>query len=57
MTRPRQILLGVLAAAGMTLVLAVVVLSSNWAARRTQEELIRIIEVRFDATPSSKRSR
>jgi len=48
-TRPRQILLGVLAAAGITLALGVVVLSSDWAARRTQEELIRIIEVRFDA--------
>ena len=33
----------------MTLALAIVVLSSDWAARRTQEELIRIIEVRFDA--------
>jgi hypothetical protein len=48
-TRRRQLLFGVLAAAGMTLMLAVTVLSSDWAARRTQAELIRIIETRFDA--------
>ena len=50
MTRPRQILLGVLAAAGITLGLGVAVLSSDWAARRTQQEIIRQLETGFDAT-------
>lgn len=49
MTRLRRILLGVLAASGLTLLLATAVLSSDWAARRTQEEIIHILEVRFDA--------
>jgi hypothetical protein len=48
-TRRRQLLFGVLAAAGITIVLAAVVLSSDWATRRTQEEIIRILEVRLDA--------
>jgi hypothetical protein len=42
-------LLGVLVAAGVTLALAVAVLSSDWATRRTQRELVRIIEGRLDA--------
>lgn len=50
MTRRRRLLLGVLMAAGLTLLLAVGVLSTNWAARRTQEEIVRILEARFDAT-------
>ena len=50
MTRPRQILLGVLAAAVLTLGLGIAVLSSNWAARRTQQEIIRQLETGFDAT-------
>jgi hypothetical protein len=43
------LLLGVLAAAGMTLGLGVAVLSSDWAAHRVARELIRIIEGRLDA--------
>jgi hypothetical protein len=42
-------LLGVLAAAGLTLALGVAVLSSDWATRRTARELVRIIEGRLDA--------
>jgi len=49
-TRPRQILLGVLAAAGVTLGAGAAVLSSDWAARRTQQEIIRQLETGFDAT-------
>ncbi len=50
MIRRRRLLLGVLLATGLTLLLAVGVLSSQWAERRTQEELVRILEARFDAT-------
>ena len=52
MTRTRKLLLGVLVAAGMTVALGVAVLSSDWAARRTQRELVRILEARFDARAS-----
>ena len=52
MTRTRKLLLGVLVAAGMTVALGVAVLSSDWAARRTQRELVRILEARFDAKAS-----
>jgi hypothetical protein len=48
-TRFLRALVGVLVAAVLMLVLGVAVLSSNWAMRRTQQELIRIIEVRSDA--------
>jgi hypothetical protein len=48
-TRSRQVLLGILVAAGLTLLVAAVVLSSGWAKTRSQQELIRIIEVRLDA--------
>jgi hypothetical protein len=48
-TRPRQLLLGILAAVGMTILLALAVLSSDWAERRTQQELARILETRLDA--------
>jgi hypothetical protein len=44
------LLFGALVAIGLTLLLAVAVLSSNWAARRTGQELVRILEARFDAT-------
>jgi hypothetical protein len=50
MTRRRQLLFGVLMAAGLTVLLAVGVLSSNWAERRVQQEIVRILEARFDAT-------
>ena len=49
MTRPQRILLGVLVAVGMAIALAAAVLSSEWATRRTQRELVRIIESRLDA--------
>ena len=49
MTRPRQVLLGILAAASITILLGVAVLSSDWAARRAQQELARILEARLDA--------
>ena len=52
MTRTRRLLLGVLVATGMTVALGVAVLSSDWAARRTQRELVRILEARFDARAS-----
>ena len=52
MTRKRQLLIGVLGAAAVTLAIATVVLSSDWATRRTQRELLRIIETRFDAKAS-----
>ena len=42
-------LLGVLSAAGLTALLALAVLSSDWAARRTGQELARILEARLDA--------
>jgi hypothetical protein len=48
--RIRRILIGVLAAVGLVVLLASVVLSSDWAARRTAQELIRIVEARFDAS-------
>ena len=49
MTRPQRILLGVLVAVGMAIALAAAVLGSEWATRRTQRELVRIIESRLDA--------
>jgi hypothetical protein len=49
MRRTWKILLGVLIAAGLAVGLGVAVLSSQWAARRTGEELARIIETRLDA--------
>jgi hypothetical protein len=52
MTRRRQLLFGVLTAAGVTLLFAVVVLSSSWAERRVGREIVRILEARFDATAS-----
>jgi hypothetical protein len=45
-----RIVLGILLAAGLTILLAFAVLTSEWATRRTQRELARIIEARFDAT-------
>ena len=50
MTRRRKLLFGALMAVSLTLLLAVAVLSSNWAARRTGQEIVRILEARFDAT-------
>lgn len=50
MTRARKILLGVLIAAVLAIALGIAVLSSQWAARRTGEELARIVEARLDAT-------
>jgi hypothetical protein len=44
-----RIVLGVLLVAGLTIVPALAVLTSDWAARRTERELVRIIEARFDA--------
>lgn len=49
MTRASKILLGVVVAAGLAVALGIAVLSSQWAARRTGEELARIIETRLDA--------
>ena len=49
MINRRRLLFGVLMAAGLTLLLAVAVLSSGWAARRTEQEIVRILEARFDA--------
>ena len=49
MKRLRRILLGVVIALGAALGLAVAVLSSDWATRRTARELARIIESRLDA--------
>jgi hypothetical protein len=48
-TRLQRVALGVLVAAGVTVVVAVAVLSSDWATRRTARELVRIIEARLDA--------
>lgn len=50
MTRRRQLLFGALIAIGVTLLLAVAALSSNWAERRVGQEIVRILEARFDAT-------
>ena len=50
MTRRRRLLFGALTAIGLMLLLAVAVLSSNWAERRVGQEIVRILEARFDAT-------
>jgi len=49
MITTRRLLFGVVIAAGLVIGLVLAVLSSDWAARRTQHELIRIIESRLDA--------
>jgi hypothetical protein len=48
-TRAWKILLGVLIAAGLAIAIGIGVLRSDWAARRTGQELTRIIETRLDA--------
>jgi hypothetical protein len=48
--RFQRVLLGVLVAAGLVAAVAFAVLTSDWATRRVQRELVRIIETRFDAT-------
>jgi hypothetical protein len=50
MTRRQRLWLGFFIAAVVTIGLAIAVVTSEWAARRTRHELVRIIESRLDAT-------
>jgi hypothetical protein len=48
----RSVLLGIAAACATVVALALVVLTSEWAAQRVRTELVEILEARFDATVS-----
>ena len=50
--RVRSTLLGIVAALVWVAVLASVILTSDWAAERVRQEIIGLLEARFDATVS-----